>query len=98
MQFDEQLLRTVLLPAVTPGGMFCSVLALFPLPEVSGATAFAVEVEADGSVLRSLLERAAAGELTARIAVTVPLEQAGDALHSAFAGGVRGRWIVEPAP
>ena len=98
LQFDDQLLKAVLLPSVTSGGTFCSVLALLPLPDVPHATAFAVEVEPDGPLLGSLLQRAAEGELTARIAGTVPLERAGDTLLSAFSGGVRGRWIVEPAP
>jgi NADPH:quinone reductase-like Zn-dependent oxidoreductase len=96
LQFDDQLLKTALLPSVTSRGTFCSVLALLPLPEVSHATAFAVEVEPDGPLLGSLLRRAADGVLTARIAGTVPLERAGDTLLSAFSGGVRGRWIVEP--
>jgi NADPH:quinone reductase-like Zn-dependent oxidoreductase len=98
LQFDDQLLKAVLLPSVAPGGTFCSVLALFPTPEVAGAAAFAVEVKPDGPVLASLLRRADARELTARVAGTVPLERAGDTLHSAFAGGVRGRWIVQPWP
>jgi NADPH:quinone reductase-like Zn-dependent oxidoreductase len=98
LQFDEQLLNTVLLPSVASGGTFCGVLALLPLPELSGATAFAVEVKPDGPVLASLLQRAAAQELTPRIAGTVPLERAGDTIQSAFAGGVRGRWIVQPSP
>ncbi len=98
LQFDDQLLEAVLLPSVAPGGMFCSVLALLPTPEVPGATAFAVEVKPDGPVLASLLRRAAARELTARIAGTVPIERAGGALRSAFGGGGRGRWIVEPSP
>ncbi len=96
LQFDDRLLNAVVLPSVAPGGTFCSVLALFPLPEVPGAAAFAVEVQPDGPVLATLLKRAAAGELTPRIAGTVPLERAGGALHSAFVGGVRGRWIVAP--
>jgi hypothetical protein len=73
-------------------------MALFPIPEVPDATAFAVQVKPDGPVLASLLQRAAAGELTCRIAGTVPLERAGDTLQSAFTGGVRGRWIVQPSP
>ena len=96
LQFDDRLLKSILLPSVAPGGTFCSVLALLPVPEVAHATAFAVEVKADGPLLASLLERAAAREMTARIAGTVPLEQAGGTLRSAFSGGVRGRWIVQP--
>jgi NADPH:quinone reductase-like Zn-dependent oxidoreductase len=98
LQFDNQLLKAVLLPSVAPGGTFCSVLALLPIPEVPHATAFAVEVKPDGPVLASLLQRAEARELTARIAGTVPLERAGEILQSAFAGGVRGRWVVQPSP
>ena len=97
LQFDDQLLKAVLLPSVAPGGTFCSVLALLPIPEVPHATAFAVEVKPDGPAA-SLLQRAEARELTARIAGTVPLERAGDTLQSAFAGGVRGRWVVQPSP
>ena len=98
LQFDDQLLNDVLLPAVAPGGTFCSVLGLFPVPEVPHASAFAVEVTPDGPALASLLQRAAARELTARIAGTVPLERAGGTLHAAFGGGVRGRWVVQPSP
>ena len=96
LQFDDRSLNAALLPSVAPGGTFCSVLALFPLPDIPGATAFAVEVEPDGAALTSLLQRAAARELTPRIAGTVPLDRADDALRAAFASGVRGRWIVQP--
>ena len=73
-------------------------MAFLPIPQVPAATAFAVEVKPDGPVLASLLQRAAARELTAQIAGTVPLERASGTLQSAFAGGVRGRWIVQPSP
>ena len=98
LQFDDQVLKDVLLPAVTPGGTFCSVLGLFPVPEVPTQPRSLSRSRPTGPVLASLLQRAAAGELTPRIAGTVPLEQAGDALLSAFSGGVRGRWIVQPSP
>jgi NADPH:quinone reductase-like Zn-dependent oxidoreductase len=98
LQLDDHLLSAALVPSVAPGGTFCSVYAILPLPDVPDASAFAVAVKPDGPVLASLLHRAAAGELTARIAGTVPLEQADEALQSAFAGGVRGRWIVQPSP
>lgn len=98
LQLDDQLLNSALLPSVAPGGTFCSVMPPLPIPDVPDGTAFAVEVKPDGPVLASLLQRAAAGELTPRIAGTVPLEQASEALQSAFAGGVRGRWIVQPSP
>ena len=98
LQLDDQLLEGVLLPSVAPGGTFCSVYAIVPLPEIPDATVFAVAVKPDGPVLASLLKRAASGELTTRIAGTVPLERAGDTLLHAFAGGVRGRWIVQPCP
>ena len=97
LQLDDHLLEEVLLPSVAPGGTFCSVYAIVPLPDIPEATVFAVAVKPDGPVLASLLKRAASGELTARIAGTVPLERAGDALQDAFAGGVRGRWIVQPS-
>ena len=98
LQLDDHLLEEVLLPSVAPGGTFCSVYAIVPLPDIPEATVFAVAVKPDGPVLASLLKRAASGELSARIAGTVPLERAGDALQDAFAGGVRGRWIVQPSP
>lgn len=98
LQLDDHLLNAALLPSVAPGGTFCSVYAFLPLPEVPDATAFAVEVKPDGPVLASLLHRAAARELTPRIAGTVTLGRAGHTLQSAFAGGVRGRWIVQPSP
>ena len=98
LQLDNQLLNTALLPSVAPGGTLCSVYAFLPIPEIPDATAFAVEVKPDGPVLGSLLQRAAAGELTPRVAGTVPLERAGHTLQSAFSGGVRGRWIVQPSP
>lgn len=98
LQLDDRLLNAALLPSVDPGGMFCSVYAFLPLPEILDATVFAVEVKPDGPILASLLQRAAARELTPRIAGTVPLERAGDTLQLAFAGGVRGRWIVQRSP
>jgi hypothetical protein len=94
MQLDDQLLKAALLPSVAPGGVFCSVYAILPTPD---ATAFAVAVKPDGPVLTSLLRRASVRELTTRIAGTVSMERAGDTLQSAFAGGVRGRWIVQPS-
>jgi NADPH:quinone reductase-like Zn-dependent oxidoreductase len=98
LQLDHQLLDAALLPSVAPGGAFCSVYAFLPVPVMPDATAFAVEVKPDGSILASLLHRAAARELTPRIAGTVSLERAGQILLAAFAGGVRGRWIVQPSP
>ena len=98
LQLDDQLLNNALLPSVARGGTFCSVYAFLPIPEIPGATAFAVEVKPEGPLLGSLLQRAAVRELTPRIAGTVPLEQAGHAVQSAFSGGVRGRWIVQPSP
>lgn len=97
LQLDERLLQSVLLPSVAPGGTFCSVYAILPIPEIPDASAFAVAVKPDGAVLTSLLQRAAARELTARIAGTVPIERAGATLQAAFAGGVRGRWVVQPS-
>jgi hypothetical protein len=44
--------KAVVLPCVAPGGTFCSVLALFPIPEVPDATAFAVAVKPDGRTRR----------------------------------------------
>jgi NADPH:quinone reductase-like Zn-dependent oxidoreductase len=96
LQLDDQLLTEALLPSVAAGGTFCSVYAILPLPKIPGASVFAVAVEPDGPTLASLLERAAAHELTTRVAGTVPMDRAGDARESAFAGGVRGRWIVRP--
>lgn len=53
-------------------------------------------IEPDGARLATLLEAAANGQLTPRIAATLPLTEASEAHARLAAGGVRGRLVLIP--
>lgn len=52
------------------------------------------QVGADGAMLTTLSDLAAAGELTLRVAETYPLEEAAKAHARLAAGGLRGRIVL----
>jgi len=92
--FDAAALQEQALAAVRPGGHFVGVQTSMPLEATEGRTVTAVGVVPDGSGLRELLGRAAAGDLTVRVAGTVPFADAGQAFDQVAAGSNRGRWVV----
>ena len=55
-----------------------------------------VQVQPDADALAGLAERAAAGELTVRIAEVVPLERFRDAYSRLERGGLRGKIVLTP--
>jgi NADPH:quinone reductase-like Zn-dependent oxidoreductase len=91
---DAAALQDAALAAVRPGGHFVGVQPSMPLPATEGRTVTAVGVVPDGAGLSRLLELAAAGELTVRVAGTVPFAEAASAFEKVAAGSNRGRWVV----
>ncbi|MFL6108224.1 MAG: NADP-dependent oxidoreductase [Marmoricola sp.] len=91
---DAAALQEPALAAVRPGGLFVGVQPSMPLEATQGRTVTAVGVVPDGTALGGLLERAANGELTVRVAGSVPLEEHRTAFEHVAAGGNRGRWVV----
>ncbi|MGN6252492.1 MAG: zinc-binding dehydrogenase, partial [Marmoricola sp.] len=79
------------------GGVFVGVLPAPPVAVTEGRTVRAVGVAPDGAALRDLLDRAVAGDLTPRVAGTVPLAEVASAFARVAAGGQRGRWVVRPS-
>ena len=82
--------------AVVDGGTYVGVLTK-AVPEAQrGVTTTAVLVHRDADRLAELLRRSATGELEARVAGTVPLDDAATAYAKVAAGGQRGRWLLVP--
>ncbi|WP_183407112.1 NADP-dependent oxidoreductase [Nocardioides marmorisolisilvae] len=92
--FDAAALQEPALTAVRPGGLFVGVQPSLPLEATEGRTVTAVGVVPDGAALAGLLEQAATGELTVRVAGSVPIEDHATAFAYVAAGGNRGRWVV----
>jgi len=95
--FDAAALQEPALAAVRAGGLFVGVQPSMPLPATGGRTVTAVGVVPDGAGLSDLLDRAVAGDLTVRVAGTVPFDEAGTAFDKVAAGNNRGRWVVVSA-
>jgi NADPH:quinone reductase-like Zn-dependent oxidoreductase len=91
---DAAALQQPALAAVGAGGLFVGVQPSMPLPATDGRTVTAVGVVPDGAGLGDLLDRAAAGELTVRVAGTVPFTEAAAAFAKVAGGNNRGRWVV----
>lgn len=82
--------------AVRDGGAFVAVVAHNNPPPERGIEPRIVWVHADGDTLRTLSDMATRGELTLRVAATLPFTQAAEA-HSRFEkGGMRGRLVLVP--
>jgi NADPH:quinone reductase-like Zn-dependent oxidoreductase len=92
--FDAAAMQEPALSAVRPGGHFVGVQPSMPLAATEGRTVTAVGVVPDGAGLTELLDRTIAGDLTVRVAGTVPFEDAGAAFEKVAAGNNRGRWVV----
>jgi NADPH:quinone reductase-like Zn-dependent oxidoreductase len=81
---------------VRDGGTFVGVKPGNEPAAERGITVAVVVAHPDGARLAGLLERAASGELPARVHAVVPLDQAADAHRAMAKGGVRGRLVLKP--
>ena len=93
---DTAVLGPEAVAAVRDGGHYIGVMPAAPPASERDVTVTAVLVHADGSQLADLLALTAKGELEARVAGTVPLDQGGSAYEKVAAGGQRGRWLLVP--
>ncbi|WP_373278185.1 zinc-binding dehydrogenase [Gordonia effusa] len=62
----------------------------------NGSRVDLVGVVPDGARLATLLTRSAAGELTTRVATTLPLADAAEGHRLVAKGGLRGRVVLVP--
>ncbi|MEV1009836.1 zinc-binding dehydrogenase [Streptomyces sp. NPDC049881] len=92
---DAAALGVAALAAVRTRGAFTAVLGGQPLP-LRGIRVRNQWIAADGEALAALAGRAAAGELTPRVAGTVPLADAARAYERLAAGRLRGRLVLTP--
>ncbi|MDD9378552.1 NADP-dependent oxidoreductase [Streptomyces sp. ZAF1911] len=93
---DAGALQEDALRAVRDGGRFVGVQPASRLPEERGITVEVLFARPDGPLLARLLERAATGELPARVHAVAPLAEAADAYEAMAKGGVRGRIVLVP--
>ncbi|MCW2756833.1 MAG: dehydrogenase, partial [Nocardioidaceae bacterium] len=94
--FDPAILGEALAGHVTEGGHVVGVQPSAPRPVIPGATVDAVGVRPDGPGLADLLQRAAEGRLSTRVAGEFSLDDVTDALAALDRPGTRGRWVVVP--
>ncbi|WP_405159583.1 zinc-binding dehydrogenase [Nocardia sp. NBC_01499] len=93
---DAAALGPAALAAVRGGGRFISVsVPATPIP-LRGTTVTTVLVRADRRQLDELVARVDAGELTLRVAETLPLAAVATAQRRLAAGGLRGRLVLVP--
>jgi D-arabinose 1-dehydrogenase-like Zn-dependent alcohol dehydrogenase len=84
------------LDAVRGGGSFVAVAAgAAPMP-LRGTRVHNVWIRADGERLAGLAVMAATGQLTLRVADTLPLDRVADAHARLAKGGLRGRLVLIP--
>ncbi|MER5761723.1 NADP-dependent oxidoreductase [Streptomyces sp. NPDC002082] len=93
---DAGALQEDALRAVRDGGRFVGVQPASRLPEERGITVEVLFARPDGPLLARLLERAATGELPARVHAVTPLAEAADAYEAMAKGSVRGRIVLVP--
>ncbi|MBF6164324.1 NADP-dependent oxidoreductase [Streptomyces gardneri] len=93
---DAAALGPQTIAAVRGGGRFVSIsVPNTPIP-LRGIDVRTVLVRADRAQLDDLVARVDAGELTLRIAETLPLTSVADAHRRLAAGGLRGRLVLVP--
>ncbi|UAK34128.1 NADP-dependent oxidoreductase [Nocardia asteroides] len=93
---DTAALGPQTLAAVRGGGRFVSIsVPNTPIP-LRGIDVRTVLVRADRAQLDDLVARVDAGELTLRVAETLPLTSVADAHRRLAAGGLRGRLVLVP--
>ncbi|MGZ9928689.1 alcohol dehydrogenase catalytic domain-containing protein [Streptomyces sp. NC-S4] len=93
---DAALLGVAALGAVRNRGCFVAVSAGAAPIGLRGVRVDHVWVAADGAALAGLSALAGRGELTLRVADTLPLDRAAAAHHRLAAGGLRGRLVLVP--
>jgi NADPH:quinone reductase-like Zn-dependent oxidoreductase len=93
---DAATLGAAALKAVRDGGTFVAVVAHGNPPPERGIEPQIVWVHADADLLRRLSDMATRGELTLRVAATLPFTQAAEAHRRLEEGGVRGRLVLVP--
>ena len=81
---------------VRDGGVFIGVLPGASPAEERGVTVREIVVQPDGARLAELLDATASGRLPARVHAVVPLDRVADAHRAAAAGGVRGKYVLQP--
>jgi NADPH:quinone reductase-like Zn-dependent oxidoreductase len=84
------------LGAVRDGGAFVTVLDATRPDAERGVRVDKVSVTGDGARLAQLVDLLDRGVLTARVAGSLPLEEAPVAYGRVLAGGQRGRWVLVP--
>lgn len=84
------------LVCVRDGGAFVTSVPTAVPDGARGIAPQAVQVQPDAAATADLAERAAAGELTVRIAETLPLERFADAYARLERGGLRGKIVLTP--
>ncbi|GAA3369750.1 NADP-dependent oxidoreductase [Streptomyces antimycoticus] len=91
---DTAMLGQALIGAIADGGTFVTT-RLDALPQAErGIRVRLTQVGADASMLTTLSDMAASGELALRVAETYPLEEAAKAHKRLAAGGLRGRIVL----
>jgi NADPH:quinone reductase-like Zn-dependent oxidoreductase len=81
--------------ALRGGGTFVALVAPFAPPPIRATNVIVQEVYADGGRLAELSALAEAGQLTLRVAQTIPLAEAAKAHELVERGGQRGRVVLE---
>jgi NADPH2:quinone reductase len=84
------------LVCVRDGGAFITSVPTAVPDAARGIAPQTVQVQPDADVLADLAGRAAAGELTVRVAETLPLERFRDAYGRLERGGLRGKIVLTP--
>ena len=93
---DTAAIGAPVLGAVRDGGAFVAVLPPATPPAERGIRVDTVRVHSDGAQLTELVHLVQRGQLTLRVAQTLPFTQAAHA-HALFAkGGTRGRFVLTP--
>lgn len=93
---DAAVTGVAALDAVRDGGSFVAVTSGSAPPPLRGTRVQNVWIRADGPRLAELSALVDAGELTLRVAGTLPLDQVAIAHQRLEAGGLRGRIVLEP--
>ncbi|NMO04121.1 NADP-dependent oxidoreductase [Gordonia sp. TBRC 11910] len=94
--FDTASIVDAALDAVASGGHYVGVTPAFPPAPREDVRIDSVAVRPDGARLQAILDQSAAGELTTRVATTLPLSEAAEGHRLVAKGGLRGRVVLTP--
>ena len=94
---DGAVLQEQGLALVRDGGLFVGVQPGAAPAAERGITVSVVVAKPDGARLAQLLDATASGHLPARVYAVVPLDQVAAAHRTVAKGGVRGRFVLQPA-